>query len=312
DLTRSTTAAPAATTKTAPTIAISVTNAQLKAMIDQGVTEAMAARDADRNMNGEGNHNSGMGVKRTERVTRKCTYTNFLKCQPINSKGTEGVTGLTQWFERIETFFDDSKCAVENQVKFATCTLHGVALTWWKSHVKIVCQDIANHMPWSTLMKLITIKYCPWNEIPKLEAEMWELKVKDKIEKYVGDIPDMIYGSVMASKPQTMQKAIEFAIGLMDKKICTFAKRQEYRRHIFQPCLTLRETSSHTTKLTPKVLGITRQVSTLHLQLPHVSLQFLDFISRTILNSHQFHKCASRHVVSDILTNCPDMGFPPC
>ncbi|GKE01611.1 hypothetical protein Tco_1389594 [Tanacetum coccineum] len=48
----------------------------------------------------------------------------------------------------------------------------------------------------------------------------------DKIEKYVGGLPDMIHGIVMASKPKTMQDAIEFATELMDKKISTLAKRQ--------------------------------------------------------------------------------------
>ncbi|GJT26377.1 putative reverse transcriptase domain-containing protein [Tanacetum coccineum] len=44
-------------------------------------------------------------------------------------------------------------------------------------------------------------------------------KESDKIEKYVDGLPDMIHGSVMASKPKTMQDAIEFATELMDKKI---------------------------------------------------------------------------------------------
>ncbi|GJW65661.1 putative reverse transcriptase domain-containing protein [Tanacetum coccineum] len=48
----------------------------------------------------------------------------------------------------------------------------------------------------------------------------------DKVEKYVGGLPDMIYGSVMATKPKTMQDAIEFATELMDKKISTLAERQ--------------------------------------------------------------------------------------
>ncbi|GKA74529.1 hypothetical protein Tco_0780831 [Tanacetum coccineum] len=38
--------------------------------------------------------------------------------------------------------------------------------------------------------------------------------------------PDMIHGSVMASKPKTMQDAIEFATELMDKKISTLAEPQ--------------------------------------------------------------------------------------
>ncbi|GJW74428.1 protein kinase-like domain, concanavalin A-like lectin/glucanase domain protein [Tanacetum coccineum] len=113
------------TTTTTP-----VTNAQLKALIDQGVTDALAARDADRSRNGNDSHNSGTGSRRTELTTYECTYTDFLKCQPLNFKGTEGVVGISQWFERMEFVFHISNCAVENQVMFATCTLYSVALTW--------------------------------------------------------------------------------------------------------------------------------------------------------------------------------------
>nr|GFB35410.1 reverse transcriptase domain-containing protein [Tanacetum cinerariifolium] len=40
----------------------------------------------------------------------------------------------------------------------------------------------------------------------------------DKIEKYIGGLPDMIHGSVVASKPKTMQEVVEIATELMDKK----------------------------------------------------------------------------------------------
>ncbi|GKC73672.1 hypothetical protein Tco_1119555 [Tanacetum coccineum] len=97
------------TTTTTPATT-SVTNAQLKAMIDQGVTTALATRDADRNMNGDDSHISGAGVRRTERTARECTYTDFLKCQPLNFKGTEGVASLSQWFERMVSVFHISNC----------------------------------------------------------------------------------------------------------------------------------------------------------------------------------------------------------
>nr|GFD40041.1 hypothetical protein [Tanacetum cinerariifolium] len=48
-------------------------------MIDQGVTTALAARDARRSTNDDDSHNSGRGVRRTERAARECTYTDFLK-----------------------------------------------------------------------------------------------------------------------------------------------------------------------------------------------------------------------------------------
>ncbi|GKC48125.1 hypothetical protein Tco_1065847, partial [Tanacetum coccineum] len=203
----------------------SVTNAQLQAMINQGVTVALAARDA--NTNGVDNHNSGTGARRNERATRECTYPDFMKCQPLNFKGIEGVVELTQWIENMETVFRISNYSMENQIKFSTCTLLGNALT---------------------------------TEIKKLKIELWELKVKgtdvigynqrfqelallcgrmfpeesDKIEKYVSGLPDMIHGSIVASKPKTMQEATEMAIKVIDKRIRTFADRQTESKRKFE------------------------------------------------------------------------------
>ncbi|GJZ43625.1 hypothetical protein Tco_0590880, partial [Tanacetum coccineum] len=184
----------------------SVTNAQLQAMINQGVTAALAAHDANRNTNGDDSHISEAGVRRTEQTARECTYIDFLKCQPLNFKGTKGVVGLSQWFERMKSVFHIRNCTVENQVKFASCTLYSVALTWWNTHVKTVCHDAAY-------------------ELALLCGRMFP-EESDKIEKYVGGLPDMIHGCVAASKPKTMQEAVEIATELMDKKIRTFADRQ--------------------------------------------------------------------------------------
>ncbi|GJX71336.1 putative reverse transcriptase domain-containing protein [Tanacetum coccineum] len=66
-----TTPAPTATTTT------SVTNAQLQAMIDQGVIAALAARDANRN--GDDSRTSGTGGRRTERVLMQLTWADLRK-----------------------------------------------------------------------------------------------------------------------------------------------------------------------------------------------------------------------------------------
>ncbi|GJV99988.1 hypothetical protein Tco_1555240 [Tanacetum coccineum] len=139
--------APKRKTRSTPettTTTTSVTNAQLQVMIDQGVTDALAARNATRNSNDS--HTSRTGVRRTKRVARECTYQDFMKCQPLYFKGTEGVVELTQWFERMETVFRISNCFVDNQIKFSTCTLLAGAMTWWNSHVRIVGQDVAYTM----------------------------------------------------------------------------------------------------------------------------------------------------------------------
>ncbi|GJU36244.1 putative reverse transcriptase domain-containing protein [Tanacetum coccineum] len=229
-----------------------VTNAQIQVLIIQR-TLLLHCRHVDANQkNGDDSHTSGTGARRPVQVARECTYPDFLKCQPLNFKGTEGVVGLTQWFEKMESVYSISNCTVACQVKFATCTLQGNALTWWNSHVKTTTPEAAHAMPWRTLKKMMTDKYCPRDKIKKLEFELWNLKVKgtdvvtysqrfqelalmcdrmfpeeiDQVEKYVGGLPDTIHGSVMATKPKTMQDAIEFATELMDKKINTWAERQ--------------------------------------------------------------------------------------
>nr|GEW13887.1 putative reverse transcriptase domain-containing protein [Tanacetum cinerariifolium] len=109
----------------------SVTNAQLQAMIDQGVTAALAARDALRSTNDDDSHNSGTG------------------------------------------------------------------------------------------------------ELALLCGRMFS-EESDKIEKYIRGLLDMIHGSVVVSKPKTMQAAVEIATELMDKKIRTFPERETARKRKFE------------------------------------------------------------------------------
>nr|GEX84737.1 putative reverse transcriptase domain-containing protein [Tanacetum cinerariifolium] len=155
----------------------------------QAREQARAARDA--NQTGDDSHTSGTGVRRTERVTQECTYQDFMKCQPLYFKGTEGVVELTQWFERMETVFRISNCLAENRIKFATCTLLACALTRWNSYVRIVGNDAAYVMTWIELKKKIADKYCLRNEMKKIKAELWNLEVQGSgnRQQYAGSIP---------------------------------------------------------------------------------------------------------------------------
>nr|GFA50158.1 hypothetical protein [Tanacetum cinerariifolium] len=238
--TRSTQVPPVTPAPTVPTT--TVTEVQLQALIDQGVAAVMVEAEASRVRNGYYSNGSGTSLAQ---AVRKCTYLDFLKCQPLNFKGTEGVVRLTQWFEKMESLFNISKCTVACQVKYAAYTLQGVTLTWWNSHVKTVTLEVAQALPWKNLNKMMTDKYCPRGEIKKLETEMWELKTKgtdvtgysrrfqelalmcdrmfpeesDRVEKYIGGLPDTIHDSVKAAKQKTMQETIEFATKLMDNRI---------------------------------------------------------------------------------------------
>ncbi|GJR43835.1 putative reverse transcriptase domain-containing protein [Tanacetum coccineum] len=131
---------------------------------------------------GNGNGNPNVNNEGVIPVTRECTYQDFVKCQPMNFKGTEGFVGLTRWFEKMEMVFHISNCPP-----------------------RTVSVDVAYAMTWKALMKLITKVYCPGNKIQKMQTELWNLimvpKEEDQVEKYIGGLPDNIQGNVITAEP---------------------------------------------------------------------------------------------------------------
>nr|GFB14248.1 hypothetical protein [Tanacetum cinerariifolium] len=78
-----------------------------RAMIDQALLRNSTNRD--------GSHSLHEDNRRNVQTARPCFYADFMKCQPLNFKRTEGVVGLTRWIEKMESVFQISSCTVENQ-----------------------------------------------------------------------------------------------------------------------------------------------------------------------------------------------------
>ncbi|GJY89526.1 putative reverse transcriptase domain-containing protein [Tanacetum coccineum] len=173
----------------------------------------------------------------------KCSYKEFMSCQPINFKGTEGAVGLIRWFERTESVFSRSNCTEDCKVKFATGTLTEEALSWWNSFAQPIGIEEAYKITWVEFKKLLIKKYCPRTEVQKMEDEFYHLTVKGNdlkayvrrfqelatlcptmvpdsekmMEVFIGGLPRSIEGNVTASKPQTLEEAINIAQRLMDQ-----------------------------------------------------------------------------------------------
>nr|GEW90205.1 reverse transcriptase domain-containing protein [Tanacetum cinerariifolium] len=177
------------TTDQETTNTTSVTNAQLQAMINQGVTAALAARDALRSTNGDDSHHSRTGVRRELAV-----FPN----------------GLKEW-----SLFSIS---VTVQVKIKSSLLHALFISLLKH----------GGTPMSRQLVMM-----PLTELALLCGRMFP-KESDKIEKYIGGLPNMIHRSVVASKPKTMQEAFEITTELMDKKIRTFTERETASKRKFE------------------------------------------------------------------------------
>ncbi|GJR07363.1 hypothetical protein Tco_0530347 [Tanacetum coccineum] len=90
--------------------------------------------------NGDGNENRNVNGRGDRPVAHECTYQDFMKCQPLSFKGTEGVVGLIRWSKKMETVFHISNCPERYQVK--------------------------------ELLKLMTKVYCSRNEIQKMETKL--------------------------------------------------------------------------------------------------------------------------------------------
>ncbi|GJX72804.1 hypothetical protein Tco_0311399 [Tanacetum coccineum] len=125
-------------------------------------------------------------------------------------------------------------CAVENQVKFATCTLLGAALTWWNGQIRTLGPE-AYAMTWEVLKKKMTDKDIVAIGVnsKKLEIELSEPEgLKEMlfqhtlfVDKYISGLPNNIYGNVKSARPKTLDETIELANDLMDQKLRTYAEK---------------------------------------------------------------------------------------
>ncbi|GJX14974.1 reverse transcriptase domain-containing protein [Tanacetum coccineum] len=226
--------------RTSTSAAPPMTQAAIKKLVADSVVAALEAQAAT--MASTSNPNRNTGPTGTP-VTKTGNYKEFISCQPFYFNGTEGAVGLIRWFERTESVFSRSKCAEENKVTFATGTLTDDALSWWNAYAQPIGIEQANKITWTELKRLLTNKYCPRTEVRKMEDEFYNLTVKGDdlktyirrfqelavlcpnmvpnteklMEAFIGGLPRSIEGNVTASKPQTLEEAINITQRLMDQ-----------------------------------------------------------------------------------------------
>ncbi|GKC39491.1 putative reverse transcriptase domain-containing protein [Tanacetum coccineum] len=148
--------------------------------------------------NGNGNGNGGeYGYNfRGFMPARECTYQDFLKCQPLNFNGTEGVVGLTHWFKKMEIVFPTiSKCPRE-----------------------VPRNDLTAYTRRFQDLVLLCTRMVPSEE--------------DKVERFIGELPDNIQGNVIVAEATKLQDAIRFANNLMDQKLKGYARSVENKRRL--------------------------------------------------------------------------------
>ncbi|GKB29712.1 reverse transcriptase domain-containing protein, partial [Tanacetum coccineum] len=169
--------------RTSTSEAPAMTQAAIRKLVADSVTAALEAQAATMANADNTNRNTR---EREAPVARKCSYKEFMSCQPINFKGSEGAVGLIRWFERTESVFSRSNCTEDCKVKFATGTLTEEALSWWNSFAQPIGIEEAYKITWVEFKKLLIKKYCPRTEVQKMEDEFYHLTVKgNDLKTYV-------------------------------------------------------------------------------------------------------------------------------
>ncbi|GJV13520.1 reverse transcriptase domain-containing protein [Tanacetum coccineum] len=226
--------------RTSTSKAPTMTQAAIRKLVADSVSATLEAQAATMANADNTNRNTG---EREALVARKCSYKEFMSCQPINFKGSEGAVGLIRWFKRTESVFSRSNCTEDCKVKFATGTLTEEALSWWNSFAQPIGIEEAYKITWVEFKKLLIKKYYPRTEVQKMEDEFYHLTMKGNdlktcvrrfqelatlcptmvpdsekmIEVFIRGLPRSIEGNVTASKPQTLEEAINIARRLMDQ-----------------------------------------------------------------------------------------------
>ncbi|GJZ46304.1 reverse transcriptase domain-containing protein [Tanacetum coccineum] len=224
--------------RTSTSEAPTMTQAAIKKLVADSVSAALEAQAA--NM---ANTDNTTRPREAHIAKKNISYKIPMTCQPINFKGTKGAIGLIRWFERTESVFSYSNCTEDCKVKFATGTLTEESLSWWNSFAQPIGIEEAYKITWVEFKKLLIKKYCPRSEVQKMEDEFYHLIVKGNdlkayvrrfrelatlyptmvpdsekmMEVFIGGLPRSIEGNVTASKPQTLEEAINIAQRLMDQ-----------------------------------------------------------------------------------------------
>ncbi|GKB36863.1 putative reverse transcriptase domain-containing protein [Tanacetum coccineum] len=123
----------------------------------------------------------------------------------------------------METMFNISNYPSKYQVKYATCTLQDSALTWWNSHKRTIGVDAAYAMKWAGLMRFQELILLCMRMVPDEE---------DKVERFIGGLPDNIQRNVIVVEPTKLQDAIRIANNLMDQKLKGYARSAKNKRRL--------------------------------------------------------------------------------
>ncbi|GJX31276.1 putative reverse transcriptase domain-containing protein [Tanacetum coccineum] len=167
-----------------------------------------------------------------------CSYKEFIACNPKEYDGKGGAVALTRWIEKMESVHDMSGCSIDQKVKYTAGSFVGKALMWWNSQICTLSWEVAVSMSWNDFKFMMIQEFCPSHEMQKLESELWNhAMVGAGHAAYIDrGLAPQIHGMVAATKPKTIQKAVQISGALTDEAVRNGSmKKVEKRGNVEEP-----------------------------------------------------------------------------
>ncbi|XP_035845332.1 uncharacterized protein LOC118491569 [Helianthus annuus] len=115
-----------------------------------------------------------------KKSNRRCTYKEFMACNPLPYKGEVDPIACQRWISSTEVVFTRSRCEVEDQVMFATGLLQLQAKDWWDAYSKELGDDKVQSLIWQEFKESFLKYYSPQSAIDKIQEDFLRLRQKNE------------------------------------------------------------------------------------------------------------------------------------
>ncbi|KAI3704122.1 hypothetical protein L1987_74335 [Smallanthus sonchifolius] len=210
----------------------------LKKVLPDLLSEALKKSKEEEENNHEEKVYDSDGDEVTVRLnTHGCTYKGFKDGDPPKFDGNKDSVATFEWIERMNGVINISECRPDQAVKYVAHSFTNEALSWWRTIQRTKSPNALKRMTWEDLKKLIIQKFCPQNEIDRVENEFLNFKAGNKthrqytsrfnelaqlvphlveteerlIKYYVKGLPQKVRVHVKANLPSTFESVVNLS-----------------------------------------------------------------------------------------------------
>ena len=173
-----------------------------------------------------------------------CSYKVFCEGKPQMFEGKRDALATLPWLKEMDAVVKMSECRPDQAVKYVTHSFKGEALYWWDSIQEAYGEQPVDAMTWNGLKELVRSKFCPENELDKMETNFLKLEAggmthqeyttkfdqmarvvpelvsteERKVKRYLQGLPKVIRKQIKLLAPATYKRAVDLSATAYDEE----------------------------------------------------------------------------------------------